>query len=106
MDKDLDAYDREWREGDRKQAVVMAEAYVSAHPEEFALFPNLTIPALVSMVDAFREVDDFENVLRVEVWLKAEFEPQVIVAKGSSDPDEEPDPDRLASPVAGVRRSK
>lgn len=76
---DLEAFDKEWREGDRAKAVEMAKAYVDATREEMTLrFGALTLGQMVKEVEFYRSEGRREDMLKAKAWLRSEFEPQKI----------------------------
>lgn len=78
MDAEMLAVDTEWKTGDRAVARAMAMAYSGAHPEMRAKYGGLDIPQLVALVDQARERGDEDERISLDVWLLAEFQPQVI----------------------------
>lgn len=63
---------------DRPAAELLADAYVAAHPEDFAKFAEMSIVQLVEQVDKLRQLGWEQDVWLVEAWLLHKFEPQTI----------------------------
>ena len=103
MDSDLVAFNNEWATGDRDVARTMASAYVDAHPELADRFGEFSIPALVAMVDSYRESGNEEQRTLIDIWLLHAFYPQVIV--GAIDLSGEAQHVGIeTTPVEGLRR--
>lgn len=66
--------------GDRDidQARALADAYVTAHPDEFGHLQTMPIETVVATIDVFREAGDDDSQWRVEAWLLHRYEPQTI----------------------------
>ena len=74
-----DAWDKNTGDGrDDEGTRAMADAYVAAHPEEFAELENNTIEQCVQAVEVFRNANMEESRWRVETWLLHKFAPQQI----------------------------
>lgn len=56
----------------------LADAYVAAHPDDFAGFAALPLEALVKTIDTYRTDGRDEDAMKVQVWLWHHFEPQKI----------------------------
>lgn len=83
MDSDLeqirDAWDKSTGDGrDEARARELADAYVEAHPDEFASLKELSLEECVKAVDVFRAAGMETDVWRIETWLWHRYEPQVI----------------------------
>lgn len=81
MNDDLAAIKAAWTNpaGRDDDAVrTMADAYVAAHPTEFAEYELMAIADCVAAVEAFRAAGMEESQWRVEVWLLHRFEAQDI----------------------------
>ncbi|QNJ59242.1 hypothetical protein SEA_MRMIYAGI_27 [Mycobacterium phage MrMiyagi] len=68
------------REGGRDTTLArsLADAYVSAHPEEFADLEAKTLKECVEAVDVFRNTGWDEARARTELWILHKFEFQTI----------------------------
>ncbi|OBF77104.1 hypothetical protein [Mycolicibacterium fortuitum] len=74
-----DAMDKASGDGrDQTEAVALADAYVAAHPDEFAYLATMSIESCVAFIDVFRAQGDEDSQWRVEAWLLHHFEPQTI----------------------------
>lgn len=74
-----DAVDAEVGDGsDFDHARDLADSFVEANPDKFAEYQDHDIPALVKMVDVFREAGLEDSQWAVEAWLLHRFEPQNI----------------------------
>lgn len=56
----------------------LADAYVAAHPDDFAGFASLPLEALVKTIDTYRSDGRDDDAMKVQVWLWHHFEPQNI----------------------------
>ena len=75
----IEAFDKEWRHGDRNKAKGMAVAYVNAHREELArALGRLSLVELVHLVSDLRSQGKDRARVIVDMWLLNEFEPQKI----------------------------
>lgn len=97
MDPELEAFDREWKQGDRAKARELAKAFIAENRDDLMgdlraavrtvreahLDDDPSITDLVQLVDAYREKGWAEDVLKVDMLLLADYEPQVI--RGSVD---------------------
>lgn len=83
MDADLEAVKNAWDKStgdgrDEARTRELADAYVEAHPDEFASLRELSLEDCVKAVDVFREAGMDTEVARIDVWLWHHFEPQNI----------------------------
>lgn len=97
MQAEIDAFNHEWRHGDRKRAKALATEYVAAHREEIMpalraavrtyreahLDDDPSITDLVGLVDAFRASGDEASRTLIDMLLQADYQPQVITGAGS-----------------------
>lgn len=81
MDKQLEDFKSTWDNRDtRPQAKGLATAYVNSHKAEMeVLFKDLTLEQIVAQVDFYRSQGRAEDVIKADMWLLANFEPQKIV---------------------------
>lgn len=63
---------------DLDKARELSDAYVAAHPEEFADFEDMTIEAVVQAVDVFRAAQMPDAQYRAEAWHLHKWLPQNI----------------------------
>ncbi len=63
---------------DASTARLLADAYVSAHPDEFGMLATMPIESCVAAVDLFRGTGDLGSQWRAETWLLHHWEPQNI----------------------------
>lgn len=80
MSEELQAFEHEWRNGDRDVARGMARAYVAANRER--LSPELSrydLPGLVRLVEAYRDAGREDDRIITDMWLLSEYEPQRVV---------------------------
>ena len=56
----------------------MCDAYVEAHPEQFARLRNKTLEECVNALSVYRQAGMEEDQWIVEAWLLHRFEPQQI----------------------------
>lgn len=75
-----DAMDKQTGDGrDRDVARDLAEAYIAAHPDDFAKLATKTVEELAASVDVFRAAGWDEEQQLVETWLLHLFpQPQQV----------------------------
>lgn len=79
MKKALEAFELEWRTGDREKAKQMAIDVVNANRAAFEKeFAGLDIPQLVTLLDIARLRGDAFQRNKIDAWLLTEFKPQKI----------------------------
>lgn len=78
----LQAWDREWKTGDRVHAKELAIAYVDAHPGVRDDYLGWTIPTLVSLIDDCRAAGNEAQRMEIDVYLLAVHPPQLIEGVG------------------------
>ena len=76
-------FKRAWADrSTRADATRLAIAYVAENRDQLeAEFGGLDVEGLVQLVDSYRRAGRDEDVIRVEIWLQSEFEPQSIVGE-------------------------
>ncbi len=60
------------------EQLALCDAYVDAHPGEFAELEKLSLEECVTALSVFRDAGMDESQWRVEVWLRHHFEPQSV----------------------------
>lgn len=78
MNKELSALKTAMDAGDFDEARKLADAYVKAHPDEFADYPDKTLESVVQAVDVFRAAGMDNEQYRAEAWHLHAWEPQAI----------------------------
>lgn len=79
MKKAMEAWELEWRTGDKVKAKQMAIDAVNANRAAFEKeFAGLNIPQLVTLLDIARMRGDAFQRNKIDAWLFAEFKPQKI----------------------------
>lgn len=78
MNKGLEAVKKAVDELDFDKARKLADAYVKAHPDEFADYAEMTIESVVQAVDVFRAAGMLDNQYRAEAWHLHAWEPQAV----------------------------
>jgi hypothetical protein len=74
-----------WENGDRESARASAKYFVAERSDDLAPLRQYTIEQLVGLVDVLRDTGlDYERLI-VDIWLAAEYEPQMI--RGAFDTD-------------------
>jgi hypothetical protein len=63
---------------DDQNVYKMADAYVKAHKADFAGFENLSLDALVKMIEERRDRGDDEEMWKLQVWEWHRFDRQNI----------------------------
>lgn len=72
-----DAMDKETGR-DTERAVALSDAYVAAHPDQFASLTGLDMEQCVAAIDVFRAAGMDEDLWRVQAWILHRFEFQTI----------------------------
>lgn len=84
MDPELEAFDNEWKTGDRDVARELAQAYVDNHRDTLvALLGGYAREGLVQLVSAYREQGSEEDRIIVDMWLLTEFTKQRVAGVAS-----------------------
>lgn len=84
MDPELEAFDKEWRAGDRDVARELAQAWVDNHRDTLvALLGGYAREGLVQLVSAYRDAGMDEDRIAVDAWLLCEFTKQRVVGVAS-----------------------
>lgn len=79
FDEFLDAVSKETGDGrDLDLAREIAEEYIVAHPEQFIDYKDLTEHELADAATALNAAGLTTAVTRLEMWVRAKFEPQEI----------------------------
>lgn len=66
----------------RDEAKAIANAYIDAHPAEFAHFEDQSIESLVGLVDQHRALGQDEHRIKVDMYLLAKRPQQFIGGEG------------------------
>jgi hypothetical protein len=79
MEQVLEQFVEEWRGGDRERAKALARDYVEAHREGLAkVLEPLSLDDIVQLIDSYRAVGQWKDVVIADMWLIANYEPQTI----------------------------
>lgn len=78
MNKELTALKNAMDDTDFDKARKVADAYVKAHPDEFADYADKTLESVVQAVDVFRAAGMENDQYRAEAWHLHAWEPQSI----------------------------
>lgn len=74
-----DALDKDTGDGrDMGEVVALADAYVAAHPTEFASLQTMDREQCVAAIDVFRAAGMEEDQWRVETWIQHRWDPMNI----------------------------
>lgn len=63
---------------DHATAKSLSNAYVAAHPEQFAKFAGKSLPEIVEMIDKLRDLGWDEDMWIAEAWHLHTWKPQEI----------------------------
>lgn len=83
MNAELEAIKDAWAKDtgggrDEEGTRALCDAYVQAHPEQFAALEAMTLEQCVKAVEVFRDAGMEEEQWKVETWLLHHYEPQSI----------------------------
>lgn len=74
-----DALDKESGSGrDLDRAREIADKYISEHPDQFTDYVNMTTQEISDAASVLRAAGMDDAATRVEMWVRAKFEPQNI----------------------------
>lgn len=79
MEREIAAFESEWRTGDRAKAKQMARAYVTRHrPALIQQLASCTREDLVELIEQYRAAGRAEDRIVADIWLLSEYDPQQI----------------------------